>query len=107
MSPIEQALKLQSNLEVAKPKLASLKSSCDGMESAFLKQIVSSMRKSAGSVHFGKDFGGDMYRDMFDGTISDMLAEKGTVGIGRAMFASVAPRVLNEAVTEKHSMEGK
>ena len=104
MSPIDQVLSIQSKLEQVKPQLNDLKKSCDGMESVFLKQIVSQMRKSAGSVHFGKDFGGDMYKDMFDGSIADMLAAKGTMGVGKAMFAAIAPRVLNQKISKTNSV---
>jgi Rod binding domain-containing protein len=64
------------------------------------------MRKSAGDVHFGKEFGGDMYRDMYDGAISDMLAAKGTLGVAKTMFSSIAPRVMNEAVKNGKSKDG-
>jgi Rod binding domain-containing protein len=64
------------------------------------------MRKSAGSVHFGKEFGGEMYRDMFDGSIADILAQKGTLGVAKQMFSAIAPRVLNQAASKVNSKEG-
>jgi Rod binding domain-containing protein len=115
MNPIEQVLSTQSQLIAAKPELTSLKKSCEGMEATFLKQMVTEMRKSAGSVRFGKEFGGEMYRDMYDGSISDILAQKGTLGVAKQMYSAVAPQVLSQAAaklstsrisTNKISMEG-
>jgi Rod binding domain-containing protein len=93
MSDLAGVLKMQSALTEAAPKLKQLKDACTGMEAAFMKTLVSQMRKGAGDVHFGQEFGGDIYRDMFDDTLSNLLAEKQGTEMVNEMAAPMAKQV--------------
>ncbi len=101
MTGLDQVLKTQAALKTAAPQLAKLKQACQDMEAAFMKTLVSSMRKSAGDVHFGKQLGGDIYRDMFDDKLAEMLAEKQGSGLAKTMAAPMAAQVLNQAVARQ------
>ena len=101
MNGFDQILTTQAGLAAAAPKLAQLKQACQGMEAAFMKTLVTQMRKGTGDVHFGQELGGDMYRDMFDDTLSNMLAADQGSSLTATMIAPMAKQVLNRTMAEQ------
>ncbi|HWD41130.1 MAG TPA: hypothetical protein VG944_19940 [Fimbriimonas sp.] len=99
MPGIEQVVATQAALKKAAPQLKQLKESCQGLEASFMKQLVQMMRKGAGDVHFGKDLGGDAYKDMFDDALSNMLAANETSGVEQAMYEPLANQVLKQQMS--------
>lgn len=99
-SAVRSVGKLAENQE----DLAKLKKACDGMESSFLRQLLSVMRETVDHTKLGgDDTGSDTYRDMFDGAVADKLAERGTLGISKMTFHAAAGQVLNKDFNKEQS----
>ena len=87
-----------SALERAAPRLKELKKACDGMESAFLKQMLTAMHRTVQETETGgDDTGMDDYKGMMDDALADRLAERGTLGISKMTFHATARQALNDA----------
>lgn len=101
-SALAQAVKTVESVERATPKLKALKKACDGMESNFLRQMLSAMHKTVQETDLGGDHTGmDEYKSMFDGSIADRLAERGTLGISKMTFDATAGRAMNDAFKDR------
>ena len=91
------AVKAADNVQSHQKDLTKLKKACDGMESSFLRQMLSEMRKTITDAKpEGDDTGSDTYKSMFDGALADRLAERGTLGISNKVFHAMAGQVLND-----------
>lgn len=97
MTPIEQMLTTQATLQKTGPQLTKLSKACTGLEASFLQTMVSQMRQGTSAVHFGEQFGGDMFNGMFDDTLADILAKKNALGVSQAMYTPLAGRVMQQA----------
>ncbi len=87
-----------AKIEAAAPKLRELKKACDGIESNFLKQMLTAMHRTVDAARpEGDDTGMDSYKDMLDSALADRLASRGTLGISRLTLHATAGRVLAEA----------
>jgi Rod binding domain-containing protein len=84
----------------AKPKLEKLRKATDGLESFMFKNLLKGIGKENGGL-FGKMPGSDIYRDMFEQTMSDQLASKGSLGISDLMYGKVAPMAVAEERTKQ------
>lgn len=84
----------------AKPELEKLKKATDGLESYMFKNLLQSMGGKKGL--FGSNVpGAQIYKDMIEQTLSDIMSERGTLGIGKTIFDKVAPNVLNQTQTQQ------
>jgi Rod binding domain-containing protein len=84
----------------AKPELEKLKKATDGLESYMFKNLLQTMGGKKGL--FGSNIpGGQIYKDMIEQTLSDLMSERGTLGIGKTIFDKVAPNVLNQIQTQQ------
>ncbi len=94
--------KALGNVQAQSKELTKLKKACDGMESSFLRQMLSEMRKTVDETKTGgDDTGSDTYKGMLDDALADRLAAKGTLGISKTVFHSMAGQVLNAKVIQK------
>lgn len=84
-----------SALIAAKPKLAELKKATDGIESIFVKNLLSEMQK--GTHAFGESAGADIYQDLMNQAISESIGKRGTLGISQMLYKQLAPRMLAQA----------
>lgn len=101
MSPgaLAGAVKGATEVGAAHDDLKKLKKSCDGIESSFLKQMLTAMHKTVAETKLGgDDTGEENYRDMTDNAIADTLAQRGTLGISKMTYAATSARVLNDAL---------
>ena len=76
--------------------LVKLKKATDGLEAFMFKSLL----KSAGGkngLFSSKGPGAEIYRDMFETNLSDILASRGTLGIGSSIYSKVAPMVLSQS----------
>ena len=86
-----------AKIEAAAPKLRELKKACDGIESNFLKQMLTAMHRTVDAAKpEGDDTGMDDYKDMLDNALADRLAARGTLGISKMTLHATAQRALNE-----------
>lgn len=97
------ALRAAGNIEQNAERLTKLKKACDGMESSFLRQMLSVMRETVEETKLGgDDTGADTYRSMFDGAIADQLAARSSLGISKMTFRATAGAVLNSHPIDKN-----
>lgn len=101
MSALGEMVKVGAAVAEAQPELTKLKKACVGMESSFLRQMLSAMRKTVQESHVGNDTGGDTIRGMADDALADRMAERGTLGISDRTFALMARPVLNKAFQQE------
>ena len=80
----------------ARKDLANLKKATDGLESFMFKSLLQSMGGKNG-LFPSKMPGGEIYRDMFESNMSDVLAARGTLNISKDIFTKVAPLALAQA----------
>lgn len=85
----------------AAPKLRALHKACDGIESAFLKQMLGAMHRANDAIKASDELSGgatgeDDYKDMMDTALADRLAARGTLGIAKMTFHATAARALEE-----------
>jgi len=89
-------LKAGKLAEEAKTDLSKLKKATDGLESFMFKSLLQSMGGKNG-LFASKMPGGDIYRDMFETNLSDVLAGRGTLNISKTIYSKVAPMALAQA----------
>lgn len=96
-----QVAKVSATVLEAKKDLDKLKKATDGLEAYMFKSLL----KSAGGKKglFGSKMpGGEIYRDMFESNMSDILASRGGLGLGSSIYNKVAPMVLSQAQQRIH-----
>ena len=91
-----QVAKLATAIAQAKPDLDKLKKATDGLEAFMFKSLLQSMGGKKG-LFPTKMPGGEIYRDMFETNMSDILASRGTLNVSKTIYSKVAPRVLAQA----------
>lgn len=96
---IPGALRIAKNVSTigeAKEDLTKLKKATDGLESFMFKTLLQSMGGKKGL--FGSNVpGADVYRDMFETNLSDVMASRGSLRIGKSIFDKVTPMALAQA----------
>lgn len=90
---------LQEATAVAKvaPDLKKLKAATDGFQQAFVKQLVTEMRKSSES-EFGDIPGSGIYEDMTNEVLAQKLSSNGGFGISEKMYKQLEPLTLSQAM---------
>ena len=91
-----QVAKLAAGLQQAKPDLDKLKKATDGLEAFMFKSLLQSMGGKKG-LFASKMPGAEIYRDMFETNMSDILASRGTLNMSKTIYSKVAPMVLSQA----------
>lgn len=99
---LTKALHAMDVAKQAAPKLADLKKATQNFESIFIKNLLTTMRKSVKEVDFGDKTGSDVYKDMMDQNLSDSLSKTSSFGVSKMLYTSYAPKVL--AMVEKDMM---
>lgn len=96
------AVKTAQAVEASSTKLKGLKKACDGLESSFLKQMLTVMHQTVQETKLGgDDTGADNYKSMFDDAIANKLAERGALGISKMTFHATAGQALNDAFKDR------
>jgi Rod binding domain-containing protein len=97
-------------MQVAGPELQKLKKATDGLEGFMFKSLLHAVGGKDG-LFGNKVPGAQIYNDMFEQNFSDLLAERGAIGIGKKIYSNVAPLVIQQArhqiLTKKPSIETK
>ena len=91
-----QALKVGATVIEARRDLEKLKKATDGLEAYMFKSLLQSMGGKKGMFPT-KMPGGEIYRDMFETNMSDLLASRGTLNVSKTIYSKVAPMVLSQA----------
>jgi Rod binding domain-containing protein len=103
VNPLGQVLEVQAAIEKAAPQLSQLQQSCTALEANFLKSLVQEMQKSVDTVHYGDELGGDIYKDMFQDSMSSVLAQKHSLGLSNVMYGPLSSQVLKQALQSVHA----
>jgi len=92
----------------AKKDLDKLKKATDGLESFMFKSLLQSMGGKKG-LFPSKMPGGEIYRDMFESNMSDVLGARGTLGVSKSIYSKVEPMVIAQATQryKKSTIEKK
>jgi Rod binding domain-containing protein len=91
-----QAVQAAQAAHIAGPELKKLKQATDGLEGFMFKSLLHTMGGKDGL--FGtKVPGAQIYNDMFEQNFSELMAERGAIGIGTAIYRKVSPMVLQQA----------
>jgi len=82
------------------PKAAleqSLRRACQDFEAVFLRHLMTKMRESLpkGGL-LGNSQGEKVFRSMLDAALADEMAESGSFGLGRMLYAQLSRVVLKE-----------
>jgi Rod binding domain-containing protein len=69
---------------------AKLKKACEGFEALFLNQLMQSMRRTVLKSKFLEEAPGkEVYQSLFDREISNKMAQKGALGVGKIIYRKV------------------
>lgn len=91
-----QIAKVSATVNEAKKDLEKLKKATDGLEAFMFKSLLQSMGGKKG-LFSTKMPGGEIYRDMFETNMSDILASRGTLNVSKTIYTKVSPMVLSQA----------
>lgn len=91
-----QIAKVSATVTEAKKDLEKLKKATDGLEAFMFKSLLQSMGGKKG-LFSTKMPGGEIYRDMFETNMSDVLASRGTLNVSKTIYTKVSPMVLSQA----------
>ena len=82
---------------LANKDLAKLKKASEGLEAFMFKSLLQQMGGKKGL--FGSDVpGASVYKDMFEQNLSDLMSQRGGLGIGKTIYRSVAPMAAQQAM---------
>ena len=91
-----QTLKAINLVVDSRKDLEKLKKATDGLEAFMFKTMLQSVGGKNG-LFPSKMPGGEIYRDMFESNMSDLLASRGTLSVSKTIYSKVAPMVLSQA----------
>ncbi len=91
-----QIAKVSLTVNAAKKDLERLKKATDGLEAFMFKSMLQSMGGKNG-LFSSKMPGGEIYRDMFETNMSDILASRGTLNVSKTIYNKVSPMVISQA----------
>ena len=80
-------------------ELQKLDKATKDIEALFFKDLMSAMRQGMPQTSFGDNYGGEMFKDLFDQSVSSALSQTGSLGIGKVIFRSLAPNVVAQVRT--------
>lgn len=89
------------DVAAAAPELAKLKKATDGLEAFMFKSLLQNVGGKDG-LFATKMPGSQVYRDMFEQNLSELLAERGQIGIGNTLYRNVAPLAAQQALKKAH-----
>lgn len=91
---------------LAHKDLAKLKKATEGLEAYMFKSLIQQMGGKKGL--FGSDVpGAEVYKDMFEQNLSQLLSESGQLGIGKTIYRKVAPMVIQQAIQQAQKQADK
>lgn len=85
----------------AAPEIAKLNKASRSIEAMFIKDLLSTMRKSVSKTPLGgQGYGSEVYQDLFDHALSESAAKTGSLGIGRTFSRDFAKTIWRQALAE-------
>lgn len=84
----------------ATPELLKLQKATQEMEAGFVKQMLQVMRSSSQESPMGEQYGGKMFRDMFDDALAGAVTGRVGIGIAREVMRRSGPEVIRQEMEE-------
>lgn len=84
----------------AEGKLHKLQNAANELEASFVKQLLSTMRKSAQQSHLGQQYGGDSFQQMFDDAVANSVTKRVGLGVADQVFRHSAPEVIRQELVK-------
>ncbi|MCE5249630.1 rod-binding protein [bacterium] len=82
-------------------KKARLREAAEGFEGIFIRKLLSTMRSTMSeNSMFGTGPEGDIYGDIIDNALADVMAKRGILGLGDKLYDSMAARLEKKPETE-------
>lgn len=86
--------------ERATPELQKLQKATKEMEAGFVKQMLQVMRSTTQESPMGQQYGGKMFRDMFDDALANAVTGRVGLGISREVMRRSGPEVIRQEMEE-------
>ncbi|MCX7800778.1 MAG: rod-binding protein [Fimbriimonadales bacterium] len=83
--------------EQIEPDLRRLKKAAEGIEALFFRDLLQAMRRAMPEGDSEGGFGAQIYRDLFDQAVAEALGRRGSLGIGKVVYESMAASVAAQA----------
>ncbi len=81
----------------AKPDLQKLQKATQDIEAGFVRQMLAAMRKASPEGGLGgQQYGGQMFKDMFDDALANAVTSRMGLGIAREISRHAAPEVIRQ-----------
>ncbi len=89
--PETREIRDSATVGTGEKKNTKLMEACQDFESIFIAHMLKTMRQSSESEEglFGNDYGGDLFRDMFDGEVARKIARDQSIGLARVLYESL------------------
>jgi Rod binding domain-containing protein len=84
----------------AAPELRKLDKAASELEASFVKQMLSAMRRGTPETHKGQEYGGQMFRDMFDDALANAVTGRFGLGIADQVMRKSGPEVIRQEMQE-------
>lgn len=93
-----------SSVDKEKSRNAKLLKAAQGFEAIFVRQLMKTMRTSLpGEGIFGKGSAGEIYGDMMDNAVAEVISKRGSLGIADVIYRQLVHE--DELRTEKNPQE--
>jgi Rod binding domain-containing protein len=89
---------------LAAPKMQKLRAATQGVESIFLKDLLSIMRRSIPKSDSPMSVAMPIYEDMMDQSLADTASKTGSFGIGTMLYKQLAPAFLRQLLSNSSNM---
>ena len=96
---LDNALQTVAAAHKAGPEMAKLKKAAAQVEAIFVKDLIGALRRGTPDS-LGQGFGASVYRDLFDQSLSDSLAQKGSFGISGMLTRQLGKSVLGQEIAK-------
>lgn len=83
----------------AAPELAKLKRATQQIEAMFFKDMLATMGAEASQSPEG-GFGADIFKDMFNQSLSETLSQRGSLGVGAMIYGPLGKALLGQQLTK-------
>jgi len=81
-------------------KKIKLEKAAEGFEAIFIRQLLKTMRSTlSGGGIFGEGSVGEIYGDMMDNTLADILAKRDALGIADSLYRQLVKEIETTDVT--------
>jgi Rod binding domain-containing protein len=97
---IDNAIRTVVAAERARPEITKLQKATREMETGFVKTMLQTMRASTQESPLGQQYGGKVFKDMFDDALAGAVTGRVGLGIAQEVMRRSGPEVIRQEVEE-------